>query len=340
MTEEAFRSRRRQRFLTEAFLKLNRNAIDYLMNESIEAIREKAMRAEHTSSIEGVVFKDKLNLVRLAYTAGEPIESLPPLYADAIHWFGQWHAAEGDYLQYLAHKHNRDVRFDSTPLEFENLSHFQLALDVVSLGLLLGQGDLLRKAIAWMDSERGSDMLFEAIVEPTVADPRDVEEFFHVEPYDPLLDAIYTAETPAEASTFVKKYLDGWYKAFEGVPWHNGHLITGKDYLPYFGYWAFEAAAVCVIHNIDDSLFRDHLVYPKDLADWARANNVLDKIKPDAGGHALRLRCEAGNPCPQGGYWFTPAKAGSRRRFSTGETMPEIKDSPWGSTIWYWDEQH
>jgi hypothetical protein len=51
------------------------------------------------------------------------------------------------------------------------------------------------------------------------------------------------------------------------------------------------------------------------------------------------MRCEAGNACPQAGYWFTTAKVGSRRRFSTGETMPEIKHSPWGSTIWYWDER-
>ncbi|NYI01990.1 PoNe immunity protein domain-containing protein [Cupriavidus plantarum] len=42
---------------------------------------------------------------------------------------------------------------------------------------------------------------------------------------------------------------------------------------PSYGYWAFEAAAVSVLFNIDDTPFRHHPLYPKDLADWARANH-------------------------------------------------------------------
>ena len=209
----------------------------------------------------------------------------------------------------------------------------------MSIGTLLGLGDAVRDAAAWLERYRGTDMLFESLIEPTVADPRtEIEEFFHAAPYDPLLSAIYTAETPAEASAFVKTYLDGWYNAFDGVPWHNGHLIVTDEYSNYEGYWAFEAAAVCVIHDIDDSSFRDHIVYPKDLADWAREHKVLDKIKPSAGA-PIRLRCEAGEPCPQSGYWFTPAAQGSRKAFKAGGTMPAIEHSPWGSTVSYFDEQ-
>jgi hypothetical protein len=49
-----------------------------------------------------------------------------------------------------------------------------------------------------------------------------------------------------------------------------------------------------------------------------------------------RLRVEGGQPCPQAGYWFTPAKIGSRRHFNEGESMP-VFDSNFGSTIWQWD---
>jgi hypothetical protein len=340
MTEEVFRAHRRQKFLSEKLYRLNLKWHRESLDEKSK-IKKAGLTPNDVaySPAFGSVFKEYLELLKLHYTAGDPIESLVPLYAETTRWFGAWNIAEGEYAQALSRRKSADLRLDMTPIRFGDLFHFQLALDVVSLGVLLGQGDLLRQAVAWMNSARGSDMLFEAIVEPAVPDPCDIEEFFHVEPYDPLLDAIYAADTPEQASAFIKTYLEGWYKAFEGVPWHNSHLIINEAFTAYDGYWAFEAAAVCVIHNIDDSSFRDHVVYPKDLADWARANNVLDKIKPDAGAHALRLRCEGGNPCPQAGYWFTPAKAGSRRRFSTGEPMPEIKDSPWGSTIWYWDEQ-
>ena len=52
----------------------------------------------------------------------------------------------------------------------------------------------------------------------------------------------------------------------------------------------------------------------------------------------IRLRCEAGGPCPRAGYWFTPARDHSRRRFAQGETMPAIA-SDYGATIWQWDEK-
>jgi hypothetical protein len=53
---------------------------------------------------------------------------------------------------------------------------------------------------------------------------------------------------------------------------------------------------------------------------------------------AVRLRCEAGQPCPREGWWFTPARMNSRRLFKAGELMPDLK-SDWGATIWQWDEQ-
>lgn len=52
----------------------------------------------------------------------------------------------------------------------------------------------------------------------------------------------------------------------------------------------------------------------------------------------IRLRCEGGQPCPHEGWWFTPAKAGSRRRFAQGEVMPAFS-TDYGATIWQWDEQ-
>jgi Protein of unknown function (DUF3396) len=48
------------------------------------------------------------------------------------------------------------------------------------------------------------------------------------------------------------------------------------------------------------------------------------------------LRCPAGEPCPRDGYWTTPAKTSSRRRFERGEVMPEVV-SDYGATIWVWD---
>jgi hypothetical protein len=342
MSEAEFRSKRRQKFMTEKYFHMNRHILAREKGLDAQAVADQVLPPSDVSysDIPGSAFGYAMKLFRLHYTAGEPIETLKPLYADAMKWFGEWHVAYAVQIQALARESGDDLRTDGTPVRFDDLFHFQLALDAVSLGVLLGDGDAVRRTAGWVTRYRHTDMLFESIIEPFVADPdTEVAQFFHESPYGPLVDAIFTAETPEAASAYVKQYLDGWYKGFEGVPWHNGHLVQTDEYSNYEGYWAFEAAAVCVIHNIDDSSFRDHLVYPKDLADWARANHSVDKAKPAAGAQALRMRCEAGQACPAEGYWFTTAKQGSRQHFKAGVVMPEIKNSAWGSTIWYWDER-
>lgn len=341
MSEAEFRAKRRQKFLTEKYFGLNE--IDLLESRAVmlRTLERKRVEGKIDSSTEDGVFKNAMKLLRLHYTAGDPIESLRPLFAEATRWFEQWHMAYRQHIAFLAKSSAEELRTDGSPAYFEDLFHFQLVLDLVCVGLLLGEGDAVRRAAGWLTRYRGTDMLFEALVERVVPDPRDIEEFFHEQPYGLLVDAIYTADTPEEASAYVKRYLDGWYKAFEGVPWHNGHLQATEEYSNYEGYWAFEAAAVCVIHGIDDSSFRDHLVYPKDLADWARAQGVMDHIGPGAGpegaGPAAVLRCEANQPCPRSGFWFTPARAGSRQRFEQGQVMPEV-GGDYGTTIWQWDD--
>jgi hypothetical protein len=75
---------------------------------------------------------------------------------------------------------------------------------------------------------------------------------------------------------------------------------------------------------------------------WTLVERVADEggsnWLPEAGKSALRLRCEAGQPCPREGWWFTPAKANSRRHFKAGEVMPDFQ-SDWGQVIWQWDGQ-
>ncbi|MGS0622403.1 hypothetical protein ACU8YE_05800 [Ralstonia sp. VS2407] len=96
-----------------------------------------------------------------------------------------------------------------------------------------------------------------------------------------------------------------------------------------------EAAAATFLLELNDSSYRDHLLYPKDLVDFARRFPSGQDAVVD-GAHRHSLRCEAGQPCPKSGYWLTPAKAGSRRSFQLGDVMPEVA-SDYGTTIWQWD---
>lgn len=51
---------------------------------------------------------------------------------------------------------------------------------------------------------------------------------------------------------------------------------------------------------------------------------------------AAQQRISAGKRVPTAGYWFTPAKTGSRHHFKQGDTFPEIEGSSYGATFWQW----
>lgn len=77
--------------------------------------------------------------------------------------------------------------------------------------------------------------------------------------------------------------------------------------------------------------------------DFQNASEAGESNSPDVGDGQHRWnnssvsRCDAGKPCPQAGFWFTPAKIGSRRYFKQGDVMPEM-DANYGATIWQWDQ--
>lgn len=45
----------------------------------------------------------------------------------------------------------------------------------------------------------------------------------------------------------------------------------------------------------------------------------------------------AGSSCPRDGFWFTPARKGSRRYFKQGDVMLDT-GSDYGTTVWQWDD--
>ncbi len=67
----------------------------------------------------------------------------------------------------------------------------------------------------------------------------------------------------------LQNYMTNWYQDQEeyDYAWYDSH--DGLSTI-YFGYWAFEVAAVVIMLDLDDSSFRDHEYYPKDFADSAK----------------------------------------------------------------------
>lgn len=336
---DAFRGQRRQAFLTWEYYRLNDEWIQQCGSLLRDSIAERRANGNFKPLGQRGVFVELLNRVLLHYTAGESLESVSQLFDDMFSWFCKWHFDYPVYLKALEAEFGDELHLDASPVNLDEIEDYHRAATVLSLAVLLSKGRELLTLADLFVRYRGEDLLIEELLSPAV-DRVDGDEFFHVKPYDPLIDAFVTAEAPAEASVFVKKYLDGWYQAMERCAWHNGHTIHMEHMTPYNGYWSFESAAICLIHGIDDSSFRDNIVYPKDLIDWARANDSLGKLKAAAedarrSGES-RLRCQSGDACPRDGYWFTPARADARQYFRAGQAMPDV-GGPWGLTIWQSD---
>jgi Domain of unknown function (DUF1911) len=317
-----FKANRRQPFLVAEYFHATEKNYYYLTSEIEKEVKENAGNKELISLHHADLADFSYELFSLDFTAGQTLGELRSRLTDVIEAYERYQKA-------LAfHEGVTDI----APLSFVMLDEYERALQLVSLCYLLHRRDLLPRLRALFDpGYAGQDTVYEDLMAFDVAGRADVDEWFHEEPYSTLVNAMYL-EQP-EANRELNKYCESWYKCFESVaPWHDSHTRIEGTEGDYYGYWAFEAAAVAFLYDLDDSEI-DHMVYPKDLVAWARDNKALSE--EDAKGH-VALRAMAGHSCPRDGYYFTPAKTDSRRHFKQGEKMPSL-GGDYGLTIWQWD---
>ena len=318
-----FQAVRRQQFLTEPYF----NGVDKFLAESVLHWRD---------NLQGVAKTDAENRMlalnthanhaymrfSLRYTGGISLDLLRTELTEVVEAYERYQKA----LEVF------EAVPEVTPLPLEDLGDYERCVQLLGLCILLYRPDLLARVAALVDpAYQGEDTLYEELLVRYLPDRAELDEWYHAEPYNPLIHALFE-EDRGQTAELVNQYCKGWYSAFKHVPWHDGHLrIRGTDG-DYFGYWAFEAGAVAYLLDLDDSNIT-HMVYPKDLVAWARANKHLSE---EASNDTQHGRCEAGQLCPRDGFWFTPAQADSRRFFKAGEVMPSV-GGDYGATIWQWD---
>lgn len=314
----AFKDMRRQKFLSESHANERDDDLTFGIRRYTERVGNPDLREEARRKSAWMAATYSLELVILRYTAGRPIEELSRELPSVIEAFDR-------YVPF-----NKPRPNEARSLEITQIEAYVYVTWLLALCKLLGHAESVPKVLAWLDIgrefSRGRDTLFEQIVGKLTGAMEDPGRYIlHLAPYAPLGKAVI-AEHADDRPALVKEFLDGWYKGLKECYWHGTHT----DQIGYFGYWAFEAALVTVLWDIDDSSYRDHLVYPKDLVDWARDHRT--EAVPSG-----PSRTPGGEACPQAGWWFTPALKGSRRYFKHGEVMPVIDGTDYGSTFWQWD---
>lgn len=317
-----FHERRRQQFLTAHFYNAAISNLDDVAPDLRKNLEGPTGDLDDKRGWAFFLSDDAYQRFSLRYTAGEPIEQLRTELTGVIEAYERYQRALGEY----------EGMPKIAPFTLAELSHYERCMQLIGLCYLLHRRDLLPRIAALQDpAYAGDDTLYEDLLAYEMEGRFDVDEWHHDVPYRSLINCIY-GETETAQLADLQTYLLAWYPAFKYAPWHDGHLRINGTEGDYFGYWAFEAGAVAYLLDLDDSAIT-HMVYPKDLVAGARANKHLADESSDT---PERGRCGAGQPCPQAGFWFTPAKVNSRRHFKAGEVMPQV-GGDYGATIWQWD---
>lgn len=318
-----FVEQRRQKFAVDAHANFWREYLSSRISKRQTELPGGDSIEERRSLGAADIADDSYCLISLNYTAGKPIEPLRSELESVVVAYERYMLALREYEQ--------DPNYPV--FGFQEIAHFERMMQLVGLAYLLHRRDLIPRLHGLIADSAydGVDAVYEELVGHVLPDRPYLEHWYHQLPYQHLLNAT-DEPTPEGRTTELNAYCLAWYRAMEEAPWHDSHLrIDGNDG-DYFGYWAFEAGAIALLYDIDDSSIK-HMVYPKDLVAWSRSFQSESAAPAPA---PTRLRIEAGQPCPQAGWWVTPAKANSQRYFQFGDVMPAL-GGDYGLTIWEWD---
>ncbi|WP_460099933.1 PoNe immunity protein domain-containing protein [Pseudomonas sp. H3_C08] len=253
--------RKRQAFLTDSYYRKSIRLYDETESRWVGETMQADSAAEE-QALRTTYFKDAaFNALLVSYTAGEPIASLVPRLEKLVDHY----EINQQALALNDEPNVSPLAIDDWPEQYEE------CVQVMSLCILLHRIDLLARFSALIDRAgyAGEDTLYEDLLRKCLPGRADLDEWYH-DLYTPLIRAIY-AESAEESSELLEQYCDGWYQGFEDLQtnWHDSHLDIEDDDGNYVGYWTFEAAAIAFLYGIDDSKI-DHMVYPKDLVEYAR----------------------------------------------------------------------
>lgn len=139
---------------------------------------------------------------------------------------------------------------------------------IVSLSILCNVTDDDFKAVANVLKRDGAnDKLLSFLIKSRLGDWEDSSaEVIQKSPY--AIAGQITTQTDEEAGiAAIRNYLQNdWYKGNEDAPWHDSH--NNKKVNSYFGYWAWETAAIVKIKGWNDEKLKGIKYYPYDAVHW------------------------------------------------------------------------
>lgn len=260
-----FHEKRRQHFLTEE--KYHKEKNGYLSNLKFwdnnwqKSILESKHLFRYKSS-------EVFDYLRICYTAGESISLLSPMLDRIVSTlevstkFWQQNKAELNEIGYY-----------TSPMPWFYTEYYLKTLHLIALCYLLQREDLLPRLldVILANAEDGlePDSTIEDFFYYRFKDRPD-PDYVQMNDHAVLISDAIREKDKAEKLAILNAYLKDWYHEMVGMSdlEYQSHLDPEQN--GYCGYWAFEAAAIAYLDDLDDTELRQSPYYPKDMVDWAR----------------------------------------------------------------------
>jgi len=285
-----FTEQRRQQFLTEEYYISYKDYRDeslvlILESDAFEDDQYNCGEAERWTLLEDM-YK---GLLYIEYTAGKPIEEMIPLFEKVIESYEK----QAEALAIFNQSEKPSV-----------IATQSATLNILGLAFLLNRNDLFVRIHQLVNGEgerhSGEDEIinkFFKLHDPQHPTNNEGKLFsFAYSTLCDVIDNVLVKKDKVHALELLDEYLSDWYQMNKHESWYNGHLDL-ENKVSYIGYWAFEAAALVYLLDLDDRSLHHYLFYPKDIVQWARSQKTNNKQSSEV----RQLSVAAGDKCPKTG---------------------------------------
>ena len=260
-----FHEKRRQHFLSEE--KYHKEKNGYLSNLKFwdnnwqKSILESKHLFRYKSS-------EVFDYLRICYTAGESISLLSPMLDRIVSTLEVstkfWHQNKAKL---------NEIGYYTSPMPWFYTEYYLNTLHLIALCYLLQREDLLPRLLEVIlaNAEDGlePDSTIEDFFYYRFKDRPD-PDYVQMNDHAVLISDAIREKDKAEKIDILNTYLKDWYREMVGMSdlEYQSHLDPEQN--GYCGYWAFEAAAIAYLDDLDDTELRKSPYYPTDMVDWAR----------------------------------------------------------------------
>ena len=262
-----FKSRRRQIYLDEeSYL----NTVAQLEAENAVESAPDLPPIDRCRNLQ-LTALDSWTIFQLRYTAGESLTTLSKSLENVVARYEQWIAALDDLS---------DDDYCPPFIMNDLIDTYVDYLNLVCVAILLRRDDLVGRICALNEGTDFDevDAVLEELFKFFLPNRPELDQWLWEKPYRTLLDAI-DSDNAAEVKSEMRNYVKTWYRDMKGqaIFWGQHEKIK-PEFTSYNGYWAMCAAAFTYLYDIDDSSYRDEMVYPTDLVDYARSHTSTEQM--------------------------------------------------------------